>query len=67
MNNFMKMELHEVGPNHFQVHVHETYGHPAYVQGAMQAAMILADAKDLRVVIVESKAQSISVDVRWAP
>src|SRR3954466_2172101 len=39
MNNFMKMELHEVEPNHFQVHVHETYGHPAYVQGALQAAM----------------------------
>jgi uncharacterized protein (TIGR02265 family) len=53
-------------PNHFRVHVNETYGHPAYVQGAMQAALSLADAKNLQVVILETKAQSISVDVRWS-
>src|SRR5205823_9140736 len=53
VNNFMKMELEEVEPTHFLVHVNETYGHPAYVQGAMQAAMSLADARDLQVVILE--------------
>lgn len=66
VNNFMKMELQEMAPNHFRVHVNETYGHPAYVQGAMQAAMSLADAKDLKVDIVDSTAQKVSVDVRWA-
>src|SRR6185295_10580293 len=53
MNNFMRMELEEVAPNHFRLHLNETYGHPAYVQGAVQAAMSLADAKDLKVDIVD--------------
>lgn len=65
MNNFMKMELQEVEPTHFVVHVDQTYGHPAYVLGAMQAAMSLADAKDLKVSILDFTAQKVSVDVRW--
>jgi len=65
MNNFMKMELQEVEPCHFRVHVNETYGHPAYVQGAMRAAMSLASAKDLQVNILESETQGISLEVRW--
>lgn len=66
MNNFMKMELKEVEPNHFQVHVRETYGHPAYVLGAMQAAMALSEAKGLQVNLVDWTAQQVSVDVKWA-
>lgn len=66
MNNFMKMELAEVEPNHFHVHVSETYGHPAYVLGAMQAAMGLSDAKDLQVKLLDWTAQKVTVDVKWS-
>jgi uncharacterized protein (TIGR02265 family) len=66
VNNFMTMELQEMAPTHFRVHVNESYGHPAYVLGAMQAAMRLADAKDLQVEILDSTAQKVSVEVRWA-
>jgi uncharacterized protein (TIGR02265 family) len=66
MNNFMKMELTEVAPNHFHVHVRETYGHPAYVLGAMQAAMALSEAKGLQVKLVDWTEQQVSVDVKWA-
>jgi uncharacterized protein (TIGR02265 family) len=65
VNNFMKMELQELEPTHFVVHVDETYGHPAYVQGAMQAAMRLAEAKDLQVRLLDWTAQKVSVDVAW--
>ncbi|HEY8207486.1 MAG TPA: DUF2378 family protein [Myxococcaceae bacterium] len=65
MNNFMRMKLEEVAPNHFRLHLNETYGHPAYVQGAVQAAMSLADAKDLKVDIVDFTTQKVLVDVRW--
>ena len=67
MNNFMRMELEEVADCHFRAHLNESYGHPAYVQGALQAVMNLSDAKDPQVVILESKPQSVSLDVRWAP
>jgi uncharacterized protein (TIGR02265 family) len=66
MNNFMKMELTEVEPNHFHVHVDQTYGHPAYVLGAMQAAMSLSDAKDLQVILLDWTAQKVSVAVKWS-
>jgi len=66
VNNFMKMELAEVEPNHFHVHVSETYGHPAYVLGAMQAAMSLSDAKDLQVNLLDWTATKVSVAVKWS-
>jgi len=65
VNNFMKMELQEVEPTHFLVHVDQTYGHPAYVLGAMQAAMALADAKELQVNLLDWTATKVSVDVKW--
>ena len=67
VNNFMKMELTEMEPGHFRAHVNEDYGHPAYVQGAMTAAMNLADAKGLQVSILDAQTKGISLDVRWAP
>ncbi|HZN94886.1 MAG TPA: DUF2378 family protein [Myxococcales bacterium] len=66
MNNYMRLDLEEMEPSHFRVHINDAYGHPAYAQGALQAAMSLADAKDLQVVILDS-APEISLDVRWAP
>lgn len=66
MNNFMKIELTEVEPTHFLVHVDGTYGHPAYVLGAMQAAMGLTDAKDLQVKLLDWSATKVSVDVKWS-
>ncbi|HVE86534.1 MAG TPA: DUF2378 family protein [Myxococcales bacterium] len=66
VNNFTRMELEEVEPCHFRAHLNEYY-HPAYVQGAIHAAMTIADAKDIQVVILDSRPESISLDVRWAP
>lgn len=65
VNNFMKMELEERAPNYFRVYLNETYGNPAYVRGALMAAMNIAGAKDPQAVIVEAKGDGVSVDVRW--
>ncbi len=65
VNNFMKVEMEDLGPSHFRMSLNETYGCPAYLQGAIHAAMIYAGAQELQVALQDATASFVSLDVRW--
>ncbi|HEY8211049.1 MAG TPA: DUF2378 family protein [Myxococcaceae bacterium] len=67
VNNFMKVDLEELGDSHFRMSFNETYGCPAYFRGAIHAAMTHARAQELQVAIHDATAHAVSLEVRWRP
>jgi uncharacterized protein (TIGR02265 family) len=67
VNNYMKMTLEELAPNHFRLHLNETHGCPAYTQGAIEEALTVGGARDLHVAIHAATAEAVCFDVRWSP
>ncbi|HZN91070.1 MAG TPA: DUF2378 family protein [Myxococcales bacterium] len=67
VNNYMKMMVDELAPNHFRLYLNETHGCPAYAQGAIWEALTVGGAKDLRISIREATVDAACFDIRWAP
>lgn len=66
LNNFMKLEVKELTPSHFELFVNDCYGRPTYIEGALGAAVRISHNKPFQVRLLEQAPNgAVKIEIRW--
>lgn len=65
-DNYVQMQLHELGPTTYEVRINETLGMPSYYQGILEAALSAIGAREPQVWRVRMEGDSCTFRVGWS-
>ena len=64
-DNYVQMQLKELAPTAYEVHINETLGIPSYYQGLLEAALEASGAREPQVHHVRTVGSGCTYHVEW--
>lgn len=64
-DNYVQMQLKELAPTAYEVHINETLGIPSYYQGIIEAALCASGAREPHVRHVRAEGSGCTYRVEW--